>query len=47
MTPEAFKGVDVAIEFSNPEAATENLKRLAQLKTPSGHRHHWLARSSS
>ena len=34
MTPEAFQGVDVAIEFTNPEAAPENLKRLAQLKTP-------------
>ncbi len=33
MTPEAFKGVDVAIEFSTPEVAPENLKRLAQLKT--------------
>jgi 4-hydroxy-tetrahydrodipicolinate reductase len=34
MTPEAFKAVDVAIEFSTPETAPENLKRLAQLKTP-------------
>lgn len=34
MTPEAFKSVDVAIEFSTPETAPENLKRLAQLKTP-------------
>jgi 4-hydroxy-tetrahydrodipicolinate reductase len=34
MTPEAFEHVDVAIEFSTPETATQNLKRLAELKTP-------------
>jgi 4-hydroxy-tetrahydrodipicolinate reductase len=33
MTPEAFREVDVAIEFSTPETAPENLKRLAALKT--------------
>jgi 4-hydroxy-tetrahydrodipicolinate reductase len=32
--PEALKSVDVAIEFSTPETAPENLKRLAQLKIP-------------
>ncbi len=30
ITPEAFAGVDVAIEFSRPEAAPENLMRLAR-----------------
>lgn len=33
MTPEAFENVDVAIEFSTPETAPGNLKRLAELKT--------------
>ncbi len=33
MTPDAFRDVDVAIEFSTPEVAPENLKRLAQLQT--------------
>jgi len=33
MTPEAFAGVDVAIEFSTPETAPENLQRLAHLNT--------------
>jgi 4-hydroxy-tetrahydrodipicolinate reductase len=32
--PAALAGVEVAIEFSTPEAAPENLKRLAQLKIP-------------
>ncbi len=30
ITPESFRGVDVAIEFSHPEIAAGNLKRLAQ-----------------
>jgi 4-hydroxy-tetrahydrodipicolinate reductase len=30
ITPENFRGVDVAIEFSHPEVAPGNLKRLAQ-----------------
>src|SRR3954447_10165755 len=30
ITPEHFQGVDVAIEFSHPEVAAGNLKRLAQ-----------------
>jgi 4-hydroxy-tetrahydrodipicolinate reductase len=34
ITPEALQGVDVAIEFSTPEAAPENLQRLALLKIP-------------
>jgi 4-hydroxy-tetrahydrodipicolinate reductase len=34
VTPEAFASVDVAIEFSNPEAAPDNLKRLAALRIP-------------
>jgi len=34
MTPEAFKNVDAAIEFSTPETAPANLKRLAELKVP-------------
>jgi 4-hydroxy-tetrahydrodipicolinate reductase len=34
ITPDAFQGVDAAIEFSTPEAAPENLKLLAQLKIP-------------
>jgi 4-hydroxy-tetrahydrodipicolinate reductase len=32
MTPAAFEIVDVAIEFSTPETATQNLKRLAELR---------------
>jgi 4-hydroxy-tetrahydrodipicolinate reductase len=31
MTPETFRGVDVAVEFSIPEAAAENAVRLAAL----------------
>ncbi len=31
MTPENFRGVDVAVEFSIPEAAAENAVRLAAL----------------
>jgi 4-hydroxy-tetrahydrodipicolinate reductase len=34
LTQEAFRSVDAAIEFSAPEAALENLKRLAELKVP-------------
>lgn len=34
MTQEAFRGVDVAIEFSTPEAAPQNLVRLAELGIP-------------
>jgi 4-hydroxy-tetrahydrodipicolinate reductase len=34
MTAEAFKDIDVAIEFSTPEVAPENLKRLAALNIP-------------
>ncbi len=34
ITPEAFTGVDVAIEFSSPEAALENLIRLAAVGLP-------------
>lgn len=34
MTPEAFSGVDVAIEFTMPEAAVANLERLAALGVP-------------
>jgi 4-hydroxy-tetrahydrodipicolinate reductase len=30
ITPENFRGVDVAIEFSHPEVAPGNLKKLAQ-----------------
>jgi 4-hydroxy-tetrahydrodipicolinate reductase len=30
----SFRGVDVAIEFSTPEAAPENLRRLAQANIP-------------
>src|SRR3982751_633221 len=30
ITPENFRGVDVAIEFSHPEVAPGNLKRLAE-----------------
>jgi 4-hydroxy-tetrahydrodipicolinate reductase len=32
ITPEAFENVDVAIEFSTPETAPVNLKRLAEAK---------------
>ncbi len=32
LTPENFAGVDVAVEFSTPETAAENLVRLAALK---------------
>ncbi len=32
--PEALTGIDVAIEFSSPEAAPENIKQLALLKIP-------------
>ncbi|MGA8027251.1 MAG: dihydrodipicolinate reductase C-terminal domain-containing protein [Bryobacteraceae bacterium] len=32
ITAEAFDGVDVAVEFSTPESAPENLKRLAELR---------------
>jgi 4-hydroxy-tetrahydrodipicolinate reductase len=31
LTRENFKGVDVAVEFSTPEAAIENIERLARL----------------
>ncbi|MBK5291604.1 MAG: dihydrodipicolinate reductase [Acidobacteriia bacterium] len=31
MTPENFRGIDAAIEFSIPEAAIENIERLAAL----------------
>jgi len=34
ITAEALHGVDVAVEFSTPEAAPENLQRLALLKIP-------------
>jgi 4-hydroxy-tetrahydrodipicolinate reductase len=34
-TPAAFRGVDVAIEFSTPEAAPGNLQLLAQANIPS------------
>jgi 4-hydroxy-tetrahydrodipicolinate reductase len=32
ITPEAFKDVDVAIEFSTPEAVVHNIEQLAALK---------------
>jgi len=32
ITAEAFAGIDVAIEFSRPEAAPQNLSRLAEYK---------------
>jgi 4-hydroxy-tetrahydrodipicolinate reductase len=32
MTPENLKGVDVAIEFSTPDACLSNIKRLAELR---------------
>src|SRR5580658_10619619 len=31
LTKENFRGIDVAVEFSNPEAAIENIQRLAEL----------------
>ena len=34
LTPEALAGVDVAIEFSTPDTAVENIKRLADLRVP-------------
>lgn len=34
ITPEAFRGIDVAIEFSTPEAAPRNLIRLAAAEVP-------------
>jgi 4-hydroxy-tetrahydrodipicolinate reductase len=34
MTPENFRGVDVAIEFSTPHAVVENIERLAGLGVP-------------
>ena len=34
ITAERFANVDVAIEFSTPEAAPNNLKRLAELQIP-------------
>ena len=34
ITTTALAGVDVAVEFSRPEAAPENLKRLAHAKIP-------------
>jgi 4-hydroxy-tetrahydrodipicolinate reductase len=34
LTAENLKGVDVAIEFSTPETAVENLRRLIELRTP-------------
>ncbi len=34
MTPEAFAGVDVAIEFTAPGVALANLRRLAELGIP-------------
>jgi 4-hydroxy-tetrahydrodipicolinate reductase len=35
LTAENFAGIDAAIEFSTPEAAAENLLKLAELKVPS------------
>ncbi len=35
ITPDAFARIDVAIEFSTPEAAPANLERLAQAKVQS------------
>ena len=32
LTPENFRGIDVAIEFSTPETVVENIERLARLK---------------
>lgn len=34
MTPENFESVDVAIEFSTPHTAVENIERLAKLGIP-------------
>jgi 4-hydroxy-tetrahydrodipicolinate reductase len=34
LTPQNLKGVDVAIEFSTPETAFENIRRLIETKTP-------------
>jgi 4-hydroxy-tetrahydrodipicolinate reductase len=34
LTAENLKGVDAAIEFSTPETAVENLRRLIELRTP-------------
>jgi len=34
MTAENFRGVDVAIEFSTPHTAVENIERLAKLGVP-------------
>jgi 4-hydroxy-tetrahydrodipicolinate reductase len=34
ISPEAFKDIDAAIEFTAPEAAVANLLRLAELKIP-------------
>jgi 4-hydroxy-tetrahydrodipicolinate reductase len=31
LTKENFRGIDAAVEFSNPEAAIENIERLAEL----------------
>ncbi|MGA9884792.1 MAG: dihydrodipicolinate reductase C-terminal domain-containing protein [Candidatus Acidiferrales bacterium] len=35
MTPESFRGIDAAIEFSTPASAIENIERLAQLRVNS------------
>lgn len=34
ITPKAFQDIDVAVEFTTPEAAPENLKRLAHARIP-------------
>lgn len=34
ITAEAFSGIDAAIEFTTPEAAPANLRRLAELRIP-------------
>jgi 4-hydroxy-tetrahydrodipicolinate reductase len=34
LTPERLQGVDVAIEFTRPESAPDNLRRLAALRVP-------------
>jgi 4-hydroxy-tetrahydrodipicolinate reductase len=34
LTAESLKGVDAAIEFSTPETAAENLRRLIELRIP-------------
>src|ERR1700685_1200715 len=36
ITAKAFHDIDVAVEFTTPEAAPENLKRLARAGIPSG-----------